>query len=119
MAPPNLAAAALRKGVRRVILLQALLTLLVAAVFGYARGSFDFLSALYGGVIAMLLTAYLGMGVSRARGLGSLYMHALTRYGAAILGLGLGRLVLKLAPLALIASFAVAQLGLLANAWRD
>ncbi len=119
MAPPNLAAAALRKGVRRVILLQALLTLLVAAVFGYVHGSFDFLSALYGGIIAMLLTAYLGIGVLRARGLGSLFMNALTRYGAAILGLGLGIALLKLTALALIVSFAVAQLGLLANVWRD
>lgn len=119
MAPPNLAAAVLRKGVRRVILLQALLALLVAAVFGYVHGGFDFLSALYGGFIAMLLTTYLGMGVARARGLGSLYMNAVTRYGAAILGLGLGIAVLKLAALALIASFAVAQLGLLANVWRD
>lgn len=118
MAPPNLAAETLRKGVRRVILFQALLTLLVATVFGYVRGPFDFLSGLYGGILAMLLTGYLGIGVLRARGLASLYMNALTRYGVAILGLGVGIAVLKLAPLALIATLAVAQLGLLASAQR-
>ena len=34
----NLAADKLRKGVRRVLMLQALLTLLIAAGFGVARG---------------------------------------------------------------------------------
>ena len=38
----NLAADKLRKGVRRVLLLQALLTLLIAAGFGVARGGPDF-----------------------------------------------------------------------------
>ena len=106
---------ALRKGVRRVVSFQALLTLLVAAVFGYVRGRAEFWSALYGGGTAILLSAWLGLGVWRARGLGSLYANFITRYGIAVLCLGLGLGILKLAPLPLIAAFAVAQFGFLAN----
>ncbi len=114
----NFAAEALRKGVRRVILFQALLTLLVAAAFGYARGWHGFLPAVYGGTIAMLLTGWLGRGVMRASGLGALFANATTRYAAAILFLGLGMGVLKLAPLPLIVAFAVAQFGFLVNVHR-
>lgn len=114
----NFAAAALRKGVRRVILFQALLTLFVAAGFGYVRGGFSLLSALYGGAITLLLTGWLGRGVWRAGGLGALYANAITRYAAAMLFLGLGLGVLKLAPLPLIVAFAVAQLGFLAPVHR-
>ncbi|GAB4508230.1 MAG: hypothetical protein Tsb0026_06600 [Sulfuricaulis sp.] len=105
----------LRKGVRRVLLFQTLLTLLVAAAFGVAHGRYDFLSALYGGAVAVLLSGWLGRGVLRSTGLGSLYANAITRYGAAMLFLGLGMGVLKLAPLPLIVAFAVAQFGFLAD----
>lgn len=114
----NFAAETLRKGVRRVILFQGLLTLLVAAGFGYVRGGPDILSAMYGGVVAMLLSGWLGRGVLRASGLGSLFANAVTRYAAAMLFLGLGLGGLKLAPLPLIVAFAVAQLGYLANVHR-
>jgi ATP synthase protein I len=114
----NFAAEALRKGVRRVIVLQALLTLSVAAAFGYARGRHDFMSALYGGAVVVLLSLWLGRGVRRAEGLGALYANAVTRYAAAVVLLGLGLGVLKLAPLSLIVAFAVAQFGFLANVHR-
>ena len=114
----NFAAEALRKGVRRVIVLQALLTLSVAAVFGLIRGRFDFMSALYGGVVTMLLSGWLGRGIWRADGLGALYANAVTRYAAAVVLLGLGLGALKLAPLPLIIAFAVAQFGFLANVHR-
>ena len=111
----NFAAEKLRKGVRRVLLFQALLTLLVAAAFGVARGWYDFLSALYGGAVAVLLSGWLGRGVLRSTGLGSLYANMITRYGAAMLFLGLGMGVFKLAALPLIVAFAVAQFGFLAE----
>jgi len=114
----NFAAEALRKEVRRVILFQALLSLTVAAAFGYARGRYDFMSALYGGAVVMLLSAWLGRGVRRAGGLGALYANAVTRYVAAMVLLGIGLGVLKLAPLPLIVAFAVAQFGFLANVYR-
>ena len=109
------AAEQLRKGVRRVLLFQALMTLLVAAGFGIARGRYDFLSALFGGAVAMLLSGWLGRGVLRSTGLGSLFANAITRYGAAMLILGLGMGVIRLAPLPLIVAFAVAQFGFLAE----
>ncbi|MBI3778557.1 MAG: hypothetical protein HY274_06550 [Gammaproteobacteria bacterium] len=107
----------LHKGVRRVILFQALLTLLIAAGFAYARGGFGFLSALYGGATAILLTGWLGRGVLRSSGLGTMYANAVTRYAAAMLFLGIGMGVLKLMPLPLILVFAVAQFGFVANVW--
>ena len=106
---------ALRNGVRRVVLFQALLTLLVAAVFGYKHGRPEFLSALYGGGTAMLLSGWRGLGVWCARGLGSMYANAIARYGIAVLCLGLGMGVWKLVPLPLIAAFVVAQFGFLAD----
>ncbi|MHB8744338.1 MAG: ATP synthase subunit I [Sulfuricaulis sp.] len=112
------AAAALRQGVHRVLWLQAWLTLFVAAAFGYAGGGYSLLSALYGGAITLLLTGWLGRGAARTNGLGALYAHAVTRYAAAMLFLGLGMGVLKLAPLPLIVGFAVAQLGFLARVQR-
>jgi ATP synthase protein I len=114
----NFAAEALRKGVRRVVLFQALLTLSVAAAFGYARGRHEFISALYGGATVMLLSLLLGRGVGRAKGLGALYANAVTRYAAAVVLLGLGFGALKLAPLPLILAFAVAQFGFLAKVDR-
>lgn len=114
----NFAADVLRKGVRRVILSQAMLTLLVAVIFACARGGFDFLSALYGGAVVMLLSAWSGRVARRAVGLGTLYAGAVTRYAAAVVFLGLGLGVLKLAPLPLIVAFAVAQFGYMANVHR-
>lgn len=109
----------LREEVRRVIVFQALLTLLVAAGFGYARGGQSILSALYGGAVAVLLSAWLGRGVTRAAGLGTLFANAITRYAAAIVFLGIGMGVLKLTPLPLIVAFAVAQFGFLASMRRS
>ena len=100
------------------MLCQAWLTLFVAAGFGFARGGLSLLSALYGGAITLLLTGWLGRGVWRAGGLGALYANAITRYAAAMLFLGLGLGVLKLAPLPLIVAFAVAQIGFLAPVHR-
>lgn len=114
----SFAAETLRKGVRRVLLFQALLTLLVAAVFGVARGWFDWWSAMYGGAVAVSLSALLGRGVLRFTGLGSLYANVITRYGAAVLFLGLAFGVFKLSALPLIVAFAVAQLGFLADVRR-
>ena len=114
----SFAAETLRKGVRRVLLFQAVLTLLVAAVFSVAYGRFELISALYGGAVAMLLSGWLGRGALRSTGLGSLYANAITRYAAAILFLCLGMGVLKLAPLPLIVSLAVAQFGFLVDMRR-
>lgn len=114
----SFAAEPLRQGVRRVLMFQALLTLLVAAVFGVVSGLPELLSTLYGGAVAVLLSAMLGRGVLRATGLGSLYANMITRYGAAILFLGLGFSVIRLAPLPLIVAFAVSQFGFLADMRR-
>ena len=118
------AAEILRQGVRRVLLSQAVLTLLTGAVFLVSLGSGAAVAALYGGAVALLSTWLLGRRVQRipeipaqghAGGQLALYAGVLPRFivTLALLGIGIGGL--KLFPLPLIAAFAVAQLGFLIN----
>ena len=118
------AAEFLRQGVRRVLLSQAVLTLLAGAAFFVSLGSAAALAALYGGVVALISTWLLGRRVQRtpetpaqahAGGQLALYAGILPRFivTLALLGIGIGGL--KLFPLPLIAAFAVAQLGFLIN----
>jgi len=118
----NDAVEALRRGIRRVVLAQTLITFSMAAAFWYVRGSGEALGALYGGATALLISTWLGRGVRRAgvlphQGvvLGALYANAFMRYVAAILLLGLGLGGLKLAPIPLVCAFVAAQFGVLAN----
>lgn len=101
---------------------QALLTLVVAAVFALRGGSREALAAVYGGAVTMLISGWLGWRLRRAGaqtgGLVTLYSSAVLRYVAAIVLLALGLGVLKLAPLPLVIAFGLAQFGFLANARR-
>jgi ATP synthase protein I len=114
----SLAAVTLRKGVRRVVLVQCLLTLLVAFIFGYVRGMHELISALYGGGVAIVLSLWLARGASRVGGLASIFANVITRYAAVVLFMGLGMGLLHLAPLPLLAAFALAQLGFVTNVHR-
>ncbi len=116
------AAEVLRRGIRRVALAQAVITLSLVAVFWYVRDSGEALGALYGGATALLISVWLGRGVKRAGALphqgavlGALYANTVMRYVAAIVLLGLGLGSLKLAPIPLVCAFVAAQFGVLAN----
>lgn len=113
------AAVNLQRGIRRVVLSQALLTLMVAIGIWVTHGKFDAVSACYGGGITVLSTWWLGRRVQRAGdGTGaqiSLYAGAAVRFVTVLVLLGVGIGFLKLAPIPLIIAFAVAQLGFLFN----
>lgn len=118
------AAENLRQSVRKVLLVQAVLTLLTGAAFFASLGSGAAFAALYGGAVALISTWLLGRRVQRtpdtpaqghAGGQLALYAGILPRFivTLALLGIGIGGL--KLLPIPLIVAFAVAQLGFLIN----
>jgi len=104
----------LREDVRSVWWWQVGITLLVAVGGTVVRGPEVFFPALYGGFVAVVLSGWLGRGVLRSTRWVSLYANAVTRYGLAIILLGIGLGVLKLLPLPLLAAYALAQFGYLA-----
>ena len=105
------------RGVRRVVLTQGALTLLVAAGFGAAVGGPEALAALYGGGVAVAISGWQGWRLKRigrgaaAADMVALYVGVIQRYAAVFVLLGLGFAVWRLAPLPLITAFAVAQFG--------
>lgn len=110
--------AALMRGVRRVVLTQGALTLLVAVGFGVAVGWSEAVAALYGGGVAVAISGWqgwrlkrLGRGAGAAADMAMLYVGMVQRYAAVFVLLGLGLAVWRLVPLPLITAFAVAQLG--------
>jgi len=115
---------AVSRDLRRVLLTQVLLTLLIAGGFGFARGLPESLAALYGGTTTILVTAWLARRVRHAgeaatpgAGLIVIYSSAVVRYAAVVVLVGAGIGLLKLAPLPLLSAFAVTQFGFLAS-WR-
>lgn len=111
------AAQALGRGIRRVVLAQSGITLSAAAVFWIVRDEHAALAAVYGGGVATLVTVWVGYRAQRAgtAGLGAFYASTVVRYAVVIMLLALGMGALKLAPLALVVAFVVAQFGHLAN----
>lgn len=109
---------AVHRDALRVVLAQALLTLVMAIGFwGFGDGR-EALAALYGGGVTILLTGWLAWRVRRAgvgvTGLGSIYSGAIARYALAALGVGVGIGLLKLSPMPLLSAFAVTQFGFVA-----
>jgi len=118
---------ALSRGAMRVVVAQFALTLLVAGVFGVTRGRDALLAALYGGMVTVLVTGWLAWrlrragnaGTAAAAGLAVIYSSWVMRYVAVALLLAAGLGYLKLMPLPLISTFALAQFGFLASVRRS
>lgn len=109
---------ALNRSARRVVLTQALLTLLVAGGFGVAGGPDDLWAAVYGGMVTIIVTAWLAWRLRAAgspvdAGFGAIFFSWMLRYVAVALLLGVGLGYLKLMPLPLLSAFAVTQFGFL------
>lgn len=115
----------LRRGLRRVLLSQMLLTLGAAAVAVFApiagAGLSAALAVLYGGAVVLANTWHMARKVGHtAEGAGNSYDVQLTIVGGAALrfvfvlvAFAVGMGLLGLSPLALLAGFATAQLGYL------
>ena len=118
------AAGVLRTGIRRTVTAQVLLVMALTALYLGTKGGFYALSALYGGATALAVTSLLGWRIQQAGEsvqAGShannalLYASTLERLALVALAVGAGIGWLKLDPVALIAGFAIAQLGYLAR----
>lgn len=106
---------------RRLIGLQLAAGVVVAVGFFTARGSWEALSAAYGGAISVLMTVLLSRGVMQAersadrnpgRSQLLLYMGAAIRFVLVLALFGIGLAALGLAPLATVVGFVVVQLML-------
>ncbi len=112
-------------GIRRVYWAQLCVCLLVAAAFMVMQGRAAAWAALYGGLVTLVASLWLGRGIARAghsarhadsRPQWILYVGAVQRFVVVLALLAVGFGVLKLDPLALIAGFAATQLGFVAGA---
>ena len=117
---------------RRVVIIQLLVTLVVAALFlgqglSAGEGVWGALSAAYGGLSSVALALISVGGFKRANkfalsdpkmGMTVLYISAVIRFVAVLVLLGIGLGVFKFAPLAVIIGFVLAQASYLMGA-RD
>lgn len=116
----SVAVPTLQLSLRRILFIQALLTLVIAAVFMLIQGVAAAVAALYGGAITLLGTWWMARRVQFASDLAKdnpahssvvLYAGAALRFVFAVLALAFGLSLLKLSPLPLLTAFAMAYLG--------
>lgn len=107
----------LRAGTRRLIALQCGAVALVAVAFLLARGRWDAVSAVYGGLVGVSMTLLLSRGVALAGKMPSLsqsqivlYVGAVVRFVLVLALFAIGLAGFDLAPLAMVAGFVAAQL---------
>jgi len=113
---------------RRVIGLQLLISVLVAAGFFVGSGPWEALSAAYGGLTSVLSAFLLSRGVIRAgsaveegekkKSEAILYAGAAVRFVLVLACFGIGLAALKLAPLATVMGFIAVQLAFIFSAKR-
>lgn len=112
------AAALLSRSVRRVVLVQSLLSVLVAAASLLVLGWAGAVSACYGGAISIVCACLLSWRVRRAGDLAwqaprlvafSLCLGMVERFGIALAGFAIGIGVLHLPAVPQIAAFALSQ----------
>lgn len=118
------AARVMRATVRRVLTLQLLIVLGVAAAYLVSQGFHAALSALYGGGIALFSTWLMGWRISRAadaaaqdsnQGAFVIYAGVAQRFLLVLVLMALGMGMLKLAPVAILAGYALAQIAYMFN----
>ncbi|NIR61482.1 MAG: ATP synthase subunit I [Gammaproteobacteria bacterium] len=112
----------MRDGIRSVLLTQAVLVVVVAAVYLFLGTERAALSALYGGGVAVANALLLAQRLQRAgeaarqdagRGTAMLYLGAVQRLVVTLVGLGVGMGFLGLDPLPMVIAFALAHAGYL------
>ena len=112
----------LQQSVIRVVFVQTLTTLLVAAGTLIYYGQWSAVAAIYGGLLAIIVAVLTAYWIFRAgevaqaepqRGVGAILSVAGKRMLLTIAGLALGLAVLRLAPVPLLAGFALAYMGYL------
>ena len=111
--------------VRRVLIAQALLMLTAAAGFAVWRGGFAGMSAAYGGVAALMASAWMARSIRRAgklvvkdagQGARALFAGWVQKYALAVAALAIGLGTLQLNPIPLLVGFIVTHAGFLFTA---
>ncbi len=116
----NYAAKVMRVTVRRVLTIQLLIVLGVTAMYLMLQGVYAAQSALYGGLIALFSTWLMGWRITKAaktaaqntsQGAFIIYAGAVQRFLLTLVLMALGMGTLKLAPVAILVCYALAQLA--------
>lgn len=98
-----------------LLAIQAVMALAIAAGFYMYRGAGGAVAALYGGAIALVVSALLAFRLARAArpgaGMLGLYLSTFERFLFVGVAFGLGIGVLKLAAVPLLAGFMGAEVG--------
>ena len=116
----DIAVSQLQASAKKVVVLQLIIAVLSAAVFGVVEDGWAALSAFYGSAASLIESWMLRRGVLKAneiarddpkRGMTVLYFGAVQRFVLVLALLGLGMGLLKMAPLATVIGFGCAQLA--------
>ena len=116
----DIAVSQLQASAKKVVVLQLIIAVLSAAVFGVVEDGWAALSAFYGSAASLIVSWMLRRGVLKAneiarddpkRGMTVLYFGAVQRFVLVLALLGLGMGLLKMAPLATVIGFGCAQLA--------
>jgi ATP synthase protein I len=112
--------ATLTTKIKKIFILQITLIVLTAIFFYFYQSIFSAESAIYGGIIALINTLISVRRIKSATAIAKispgkevyiLYIGAVQRFVFTLVFFIVGMWLLKLAPLALLTSFAIAQLG--------
>jgi hypothetical protein len=110
----------MRKVLVRLLAVQVIVGLIIAAGFCVVNGLAASEAAIYGGAVAVVVSLLLALRVSRASrpgaGLGGLYVSTFERMAFVVGAFAVGMVLLQLAPLALVIGFAGAELAYYAAA---
>ncbi|RKZ90377.1 MAG: ATP synthase subunit I [Gammaproteobacteria bacterium] len=114
----------MRRVVRRLLIVQIIITLFVALVYLVLHGLDNLSAAFYGGCITLSGTLLMAWRIARAgeaatiekqQGFIEIYIGALQKFILTLVLMAFGMGYLKLDPLAILVSFAATQLSFIAN----
>ena len=118
----SFATVVMRRVVRRLLLVQIAITLIVALGYIAFQNLNGFFAALYGGSITLSGTLLMAWRISRAgasgekqQGYVEIYSGVVQKFILTLVLLAIGMGYLKLDPLAILVSFALTQLSYIAN----
>lgn len=120
----SFATVVMRRVVRRLFIIQLVLTLIIALSYLIFQSLNGFFAALYGGCITLSGTLLMAWRISRAGEAGSkekqqgyieIYAGVVQKFILTLVLMAIGMGVLKLDPLAVLVGFAITQFSFIAN----
>lgn len=117
----SFAVVVMRRVVYRLIVVQVILTFIVALGYLTFQNTNGFMAALFGGSITLSGTLIMAWRISRAgdvdkqQGYMEIYIGAIQKFILTLVLMALGMGYFKLDPLAILIAFAVTQLSFIAN----